>query len=346
MESSGKGKGPRRKRRVIQHIMEESSRQIIRETLPSHWAVHDFDKPDYGIDLVIEVFEKVDDSFETLGEYLYIQVKSEMSVKIEQIKVHPVDNVSRQAWIEDKSRWMAIDVVKFPIETDLLYTVQMLGTSVSVLLFVVDLSTRRTYFLCLNDYIEKYLLPAHPGFLLPAHRGFLDQQTVTLYIPTANVLGNGRSETALSFYSKRAKFLAFSSKFHYQRNELGYLFAQSCWSVASSAEFEGTDAAVFAGAISVVLYFIEQIEHLDIWEFKAWPLMPVTKEQIVDLRDFLSRGPEQLSRDVSYVKSQIDNLWFRLANINNIFEELTREQHLPKYLSLLMRPDMPPEQFA
>jgi len=338
MEQSEKDNSARRKRRPRQHIMEEQSRQIIRAVLPGHWAIHNFDKPDYGIDLVIEVFEQVDDTFETMGEYLYIQAKSVTSAKIEKMKIYPVANVSRQPWIQDKSRWIELDVIKFPIDTDLLYTVQTLGTSVAVLLFLVDLATRTTYFLCLNDYIEKYLLPSHPGFV--------DQETVTLHIPAFNVLGNQAGERALTFYSKRGKFLSAFSKFQYQRNELEYLFEQPCWSVGSQAEFEGTDAEAFAGGISIVQYFIGQIEELDIWAFPGWPLMRYLKSQIVELRKLLSKDPQKLSQDIFQTRLSIDNCWRTLANMNNIFEELSREQHLPKYVSLLSRADGPPERFA
>ena len=338
MEHSGKDKGARRKRRPRQHIMEDQSRLIIRQAVPSHWVIHDFDKPDYGIDLVFEVFEEVDDTFETLGEYLYIQAKSVSSANIEKIKVHPVQNVSREAWMEDKRRWIELDVVKFPIDTDLLYTVLMLGTSVCVLLFVVDLATRTTYFLCLNDYIEKYLLPSNPRFL--------EQETVTLYIPTLNVLGDDMGERALTFYSKRGKFLSAFSKFQYQRFELEYLFAPPCWSLESCAEFDAADAVAFAGAISVVQYFIQQIEQLDIWGFSAWPLMTLMKSQVDELWKYLAKGPEELSKDIFHTRRTIENCWRALANINNIFEEISREQHLPKYVSLLMHPGVSPEQFA
>jgi len=338
MEQSQKDKSARRKRRPRQHIMEEQSRQIIRSVLPSHWVIHNFDKPDYGIDLVIEVFEQVDDTFETLGEYLYIQAKSVTSAKIEKLKVYPVANVSRQPWMEDKSRWIELDVVKFSVDTDLLYTVQTLGTSVAVLLFLVDLATRKTYFLCLNDYIDKYLLPSHPGFV--------DQETVTLYIPTFNVLGDTAGARALTFYSKRGKFLSAFSKFQYQRNELEYLFEQPCWSVVSQAEFEGTDAEAFAGGITIVQFFIGQIEGLDIWTFSGWPLMRYLKSQIVELRKLLSKDLQELSQDIFQTRRSIGNCWQTLANMNNIFEELSREQHLPKYIGLLGRADGPTEQFA
>jgi Domain of unknown function (DUF4365) len=330
--------GARRKRRPSQHIMEEQSKHLVRAALPSHWVIHDFDKPDYGIDLVIEVFEKVDNTFETLGEYVYVQVKSVSTTRIEKLKVYPVPNVARQPWTEDKSRWIECDVVKFSIETDLLFTVQSLGTSVSALLFVVDLSKNTTYFLCLNDYIEKYLQPSHPRFF--------EQETVTLYIPAYNVLGKAEGERALTFYGKRGKFLSSFSKFQFQRTELDYLFAQPCWSFDSNADFDANDAVAFAGGISVVRYFLQQISYLDIWDFSAWALMGLMKSQIVELEKVLSGDVQLLSQDIFQTKRAISNLWWALANTNNVFEEIVREFHLPKYVSLLSLPQAPPEQFA
>jgi uncharacterized protein DUF4365 len=338
MGPSNKNKTAHRKRRPSQHIMEDQSRQVVREVLPSHWAVHDFDKPDYGIDVVVEIFEKVDETFEALGEFLYVQVKSVKNARVEKVKIYPVNNVARQPWLEDKSRWIEYDVVKFPIETDLLYTVQTMGTSVSVMLFVVDLATRNTYFLCLNDYIDKYLMPSNPGFW--------DQEAATLYIPVVNILGHKDGETALAFYGKRGKLLSAFSKFQYQRYELEYLFAQLCWQVASNAEFDAGDEAAFAGGIKVVLYFIEQIENLDIWDFSAWVAMIHMKNQIAELQKLLSRDPRELSKDIFHTKMAIDGLWRLLANTNNLFEEIIRERHLPKYIYLFMRADTPPEQYA
>jgi hypothetical protein len=70
------------------------------------------------------------------------------------------------------------------------------------------------------------------------------------------------------------------------------------------------------------------------------------KSQIEELRKLLTRDPMELSKDVFQTRRAIDNLWRLLANTNNIFEEIVREQHLPKYVYLLARPDSPPEQFA
>ena len=73
----------RRKRRVSQHVMEEASYLIIKKHIPKEWVIREFNKPDYGIDLVIELFEKIDEDIsETLGEFIYVQVKSVQQLEI------------------------------------------------------------------------------------------------------------------------------------------------------------------------------------------------------------------------------------------------------------------------
>lgn len=46
-----------KKQRVFQHIMEDESYQIIKDKLPKDWVVREFNRPDYGVDIVIELFE-------------------------------------------------------------------------------------------------------------------------------------------------------------------------------------------------------------------------------------------------------------------------------------------------
>jgi len=63
-----------KKRRPIQHIMEDESYKIIKDALPKHWVVRDFNRPDYGIDIVIELFEFVEKEMtETLREFIFVQ---------------------------------------------------------------------------------------------------------------------------------------------------------------------------------------------------------------------------------------------------------------------------------
>ena len=226
MDEKVKGK---RKKRVLQHIMEDGSYQIVKESLPPHWVVREFNRPDYGIDLVIEIFEQVDDAFVTLGEFLFVQVKSVKNAELDQKKIFPVKNVSKSVWEEDKSEWIDLKVVKYDMGTDLLYTVQMQGASVVVLLFLVDLSTKASYFVCVNDYIDKYLYPSNQKFIW--------QNDVRLYIPASNILSDiPLRDHALTLYGKRAKFLAAFSMFAYQKNEFQNFLRYKSWPVQTYRE--------------------------------------------------------------------------------------------------------------
>ena len=50
-----------KKRRVTQHIMEDESLKLVQKILPKEWVIRDY-KPDYGIDISIELFEPVENS--------------------------------------------------------------------------------------------------------------------------------------------------------------------------------------------------------------------------------------------------------------------------------------------
>ena len=40
-----------KKQRVIQHIMEDKSFQVIKDCLPKEWVIREFNHPDYSVDL-------------------------------------------------------------------------------------------------------------------------------------------------------------------------------------------------------------------------------------------------------------------------------------------------------
>src|SRR5690606_22596816 len=98
-----------------------------------------------------------------------------------------------------------------------IFTIQSLGGSVPVLLFVVDIETKEVYFVCLNDYIDKIILRKVPNYA--------EQESLTITIPILNKLSNQDiSNNALKFYGKRAKLLAAFSKFSFQKNEIKHIF--------------------------------------------------------------------------------------------------------------------------
>lgn len=317
----------RKKQRNRPHIMEDESFKIIRNLLPNEWVIREFNRPDYGIDLVIELFENIDkETFETLGEYLYIQVKSKEELKINSEKVFPVENVAKGNWKEDKSDSLNLDVVKLIMDTDSLFTIQALSSSIPVLLFLVDLKLKNVYFICLNDYIDKLLLPKNPNYE--------KQESVTLKIPILNNLCNQKiSQAALKYYGKRAKLLSAFSKFSYQKNELSFLLDYRSLNIITYRDkIDKTSDKSIQNIKRQVLFFIKQIEHLDIWQYSEWSILGEMKKQICDLKDKLEKNELTDERLIEYVLIN----WHQLTNLNNMYEELTREWFLPKYLSLLI----------
>ena len=171
------------KRRAMQHRMEEKSLQLVRQTLPDGWVVRDY-KPDYGIDLAVEVFDQTRQSgsyLETVGEWFLVQVKSILRTHTIVLKAYPRSNVEkthRPILEPDDNKPMDIEVIPCRIDTSILTTVQALGSGVPVLLFLVTLDTESVYFLCLNDAIDKCIIPRDEEFN--------EKRTKTIHIPTRN----------------------------------------------------------------------------------------------------------------------------------------------------------------
>lgn len=314
----------RKKQRVFQHIMEDDSFQIIKNQLPKEWVIREFNRPDYGVDLVIELFESVNEKIsETLGEFLYVQVKSVQELEIKKEKVYPVENVAKGNWKEDKSEYIEIDVIKYVLDADSIYTVQSLGSSISFLLFVVDLRKKRVYFICLNDFIDKILLPKKPNYT--------DQDSISITIPTLNNFSNETiGRFALEFYGKRAKFLSAFAKFSYQKNELSYLLKYKDYPIDTIREKIDNTTVSQKDIRRQVLFFIEQIEGLDIWNYKPWVVLPQAKKELMDLKKSIN-AEENLHNLIPKVLIT----WHRLANLSNMYEELAREWFLPKFLSFM-----------
>ncbi|HHJ20890.1 MAG TPA: DUF4365 domain-containing protein, partial [Gammaproteobacteria bacterium] len=99
-----------KKQRSFQQMMEEDSFSVVKDKLPKEWVLHDY-RPDYGIDMVIELFEFVDSTkkiAETLGEHIYVQVKSVKNVTIETTRVFQRTNVEKSAPDYNKFKYFDI----------------------------------------------------------------------------------------------------------------------------------------------------------------------------------------------------------------------------------------------
>lgn len=324
----------KKKRRVYQHIMEDESYRIIKENVPKEWVIREFNRPDYGIDIVIELFDKLDEQVsETLGEFIYVQVKSVKNIAITKEAIFNVGNVAKGIWKEDRSEYIELDVVKYAFDTDSIYTIQSLGASVPVLLFVVDISTENAYFICVNDYIDKIILPKNPNYAT--------QSSLTFTIPALNRLQNANiSNTALRFYGKRAKFLSAFSKFAYQKNEIDYTFGYKfypVWTYRDELEKERTYSK--DEITTMLLYFLSQIEDLDIWTHTGWFVLPQAKKDLLKLKLVLKNDVG----DWNDVRNMVIVFWHQLTNLGTMYEDMCREWFLPKMISLMTSYPTTPE---
>ena len=339
------------KRRVFQHIMEDRSMRIIQELLPDQWVIRPY-KPDYGIDLTVELFAFVDDERReaaTLGETLFVQVKSTDVVDAATIRVYGRRNVEKGPLEENRARSKEIDVARLRLETSELLTVQAMGSAVPVLLFLVELSSRRIYFVCLNDLIEKVIIPEDPEY---AEKG-----SKVLYIPLGNSISDDlRSVRPLETYAKRPKLYAAFEKFGYQRHELDFALA-SC----NEAQSEERQKEAALALVDLVRHFLAGILRYDFWErmpewqpigashrellaLRELTIRPQVEEDLEALQSYLLTEPA-MRRNEAWVRSldlqgaqaevfsHIGFIWQRLATLARTYEEMGREWFLPTYLS-------------
>lgn len=323
-----------KKRRILQNIMEEQSLTLVRELLPHEWVIHQY-APDYGIDIVIETFEYIDDMqtmAETLGEFFFVQLKSTHCACYRTLKIQDRANVEKK--IESYHQETDVEVLAYPLEIDELYTVMSMGTAVPVVLFVADMNTNKVYFICLNDYIEKILIPKNGRFK--------NESAVTLYIPTSNDISSPIVQNQLKFLAKRSKLFGAFNKFNYQKSELYY---------DSSSD--------------TILRFIEINKNFDFWESSLkWPPLEGMYEKMLEIESFyqsswdkrielilnddLLRGliwdeiihnalenkltdEDYLEILEIYFKFIVMSYWEKLCNLGRLYEDICKEWFLPTY---------------
>lgn len=296
----------------------------------------------------------------TLGETLFVQVKSTEAVRSRTVRVYGRRNVEKGPLEEDRSEHRDIEVAQLQLETSELLTVQAMGAAIPVLLFLVELSTQRVYFVCLNDLVEKVIIPEDPAFG--------EKQTKTILIPVRNRItqGNAASVLPLSTFAKRPKLYAAFEKFAYQQHELEFALP----SVISAATTQhGREA--FAELISLVRHFLAVDLRYDFWtRMPEWKPIEWSFEELSKLSGFLSAGSlgehealcrylatsvfpfEALAPDyleglktpdlLRALAMRIQMIWNRLSNLSRMYEELAREWFLPTYLSHLLTEDLNP----
>lgn len=346
------------KRRVFQHIMEDRSVRMIQDLLPNQWVIRPY-QPDYGIDLTIELFEYVGaEQVEaaTLGETLFVQMKSTEVVDAAPVRVYGRRNVEKGPLKEDRLESAEIEVARLRLDTSELLTVQAIGSAIPVLLFLVELSTRRIYFVCLNDLIEKVIIPEDPEYAA--------KQSKVLHIPLRNCISDDPlSVRPLETYAKRPKLYAAFEKFAYQKHELGLAQEGYAWAASDAAKQRAAQHL-----IKLVRHFLAIDLRYDFWaripEWKpiGWSYLelrvldrflqtPEPGEDLALLRRYLAAQPAypmvehyvgglDLHEAQWHFCEHLVQIWTRLDNLSRLYEELVREWFLPTLLATTLGEDL------
>lgn len=318
------------KKRSGAHMKGEKGVSILKALFPDEWVVREY-IPDYGIDLDVELFDNKGQGLITKGEHVLFQVKGTEKLNKGTKKIYSRMNVEK-GYKEDKSDCYTMEVVKYSIDRDLLTAIERMGSAVPVLLCVVDIINRDAYCVCLNDYIEKVLIPQKADYY--------NQKTVVIDIPIKNYVNTDAGKHIIEWYGKRAKLYAFFNKVHYQLKELQY---------CSSLEYKNLSD-----------HFLKILCRLDIWS--AVDYFPALKDIKKDIDYYLEHHSTEMSdkmlktmiereEDVDSTKyegtycaeeislrefcltSSLNRLWERLCLVADIFEENAKEAFLPSYLS-------------
>lgn len=311
---------PAPKRRSFNQVKEEISYRVLRQKLPEAWVMHEYG-PDYGIDCVVELFDYIDEAkeiAETLGENFHVQLKSSDSLHYTTRRAHSRGNVAKGKLSEDKAEFIDIEVVNFQIDVSDLLTVELLGSAVPVLLILVDIRSERAFFVCLNDYLEKIILPEDPLFF--------EKGSKLVQIPIQNeILPRNEQLIPLRAYAKRAKMYGAFTRFAFQKKEIERARGHARVNVETSAEND----------IEMLRVFTESCLRQDIWRgHDFWEPMKWSLQELKDVQRTIKVGIDH--KDMDAFKEYCDQLvWHRLCNLSNMYEELVREWFLPTVLAQL-----------
>jgi hypothetical protein len=321
----------RTKRRTMGHMRGERGIDIVRRKVPRHWVVRAL-HPDYGLDLHIEVFEPPDaeaSHADTLGEHFFAQVKTVEAVKPITLDVQSRVNVAKfrrgtPGTDGSPTPTQPLAAISCSLDTAELRTVEAMGASLPVLLLLVDETAEQVYYVCLNDYISKILVPEEGEY---GH-----QRSWTVHVPTFNRLDPEVPEFSyVRLLAKRSKFYGAFATFAYQLHELRIALPSEAEALpATMAEFRS------AKVCEMLDVFVTADLRLDIWgKTGAGFWAPIG-----DVRAALERVAKVLEGDESTSPDQFLTIAVRAfsmaAGLGRMYEELCREWRLPSSLALII----------
>lgn len=288
--------------------------------------------PDYGLDLHIEVFERDiedPDSANTLGEHFYAQVKTTKRVQLTTVTVRSRGNVTKYEPDPTKGDPQEIEVAKFSLDTQTLLTVETMGAAVPVVLFYVDMSNEKVYYVCLNDYITKSLLPYKPTYE--------NQDSVTIQIPSWNVLD--RDDPSFAYFwllARRGKYYATFNTFAYQYHEL-----QRVHDEHPTIEVRGGEQPTVQIApemLTMARTFLRSALRLAEWKSAGpgyWSPLSDVRTHLQWVHDNMPTGEPMPWVDAVKFEHILLDGFRRAANLGGMYEELVREWRQPSVLATL-----------
>lgn len=334
-------KQARPKERNSTHLQGEAGEKLVEQSLPYWWVVRKM-TPDYALDLHVEVFSEPDFANDlnarALGEHFYIQVKAAATLPINRRVVQERHNVANAPLAPNAgSDKFAIDVVDFVMDTNSLVTIESMGSAVPVLLCLVDVSLGRVYYVCLNDYIAKVLVPENPKYR--------DQGTVKVYIPAWNVLDQkDPSFGFIKMLARRSKFYSLFSTFAYQYAEVDSAMSRlDVFMQDRQTELVQVPSEI----IDMVAFFIESNLRLDLWGSEPvgrWNQLQEVFDRAAALAAKLDyfRAPRTAEEVIVQFIIEAREV-FRLGELNGrMYEEVAREARLPTYFASAFLDSSPP----
>ncbi|MCR9136419.1 MAG: DUF4365 domain-containing protein [Alphaproteobacteria bacterium] len=309
------------KRRAPQHLIDERGIALLKRKIPENWVLREY-RPDYGLDFAVEVFDGEGSPFpQTLGEHFFIQLKSTESPKIGALQLHKRGNVEKGGEELNSQPVMSLDTYRLSLETTELVTVERMGVGQPVLLVVADIERQICCFVCLNDYVDKILIPRFDEYSHAEHR--------TVHIPCNNDLSTDIGKVALRWYAKRSKLISAFQRFTFQYSEL-----------------RGAEDGDWR---SLAEHFAQKIARYDFWDdLEMCPIIGYYRD---GLRRFINEGqPRLVERSIPLVdvitfedemddyskKVDVFQLWHGLSVLPKNYEDIWREWFLPTELGQAM----------
>ena len=331
------------KKRPTSHVTDSTGMQLFRSVLPQEWVVREY-QPDYGIDYSVEVFDSQGDGFVTLGEHFFVQLKSHSKVQWITKEVHARYNVAKTPLKYDRRQSSRMRVIAEPLDTAELQLARSMGPATPLALVVADTTHSKVHWVCLNDFVDKVLVPE-------AGQDLSLQASHTVHLPDFNrIHPTDDALIPLRFLARRGKLYSAFNLFRYQRHDIQC--ALDRWATGVAHQLDDPDLLRLAN------HFLGTVLAYDFWKTThAWPAVEFTHMRAEATATMVAQAiagdsldsilAHRLERaDVSssgkpkddalrfLITSDIRSTFDQLSNLGDLFEEICREWFLPTHFGL------------